>query len=117
MKIRIKVKQLVLFVLLPLTLLILLPGVLQQAAAPSVQPATSATADTGAKARQELLNTLNSSTGSKRMTLIRTRIIEPGNARPPYQYNVYIGSSSSQWSQNNNEEPLPYCFPGISCGS
>ncbi|MEI2394277.1 carboxypeptidase-like regulatory domain-containing protein [Paenibacillus phytohabitans] len=112
MKIRIKVKQLVLFVLLPLTLLILLPGVLQQAAAPSVQPATSATADTGAKARQELLNTLNSSTGSKRMTLIRTRIIEPGNARPPYQYNVYIGSSSSQWSQNNNEEPPSLLLPG-----
>lgn len=47
MKIRIKVKQLVLFVLLPLALLILIPAVLQQAAAPSVQPATSATADTG----------------------------------------------------------------------
>ncbi|NOU79573.1 hypothetical protein GC101_11870 [Paenibacillus sp. LMG 31459] len=108
MKIRIKVKQLVLFVLLPLALLILLPGVLQQAAAPSVQPATSATADTGALAREMLLSQLDTSSGSKRMTLIRTKIIEPGNWIQPYDFNVYIGSSSSQWSQNNNEEtPLP----------
>lgn len=42
------------------------------------------------------------------MTLIRTTIIEPGNWIQPYDFNVYIGSSSSQWSQNNNEEtPLP----------
>lgn len=108
MKIRIKVKQLVLFVLLPLALLILIPGVLQQTAAPSVQPATSATADTGTLAREMLLSKLDASSGSKRMTLIRTKIIEPGNWIQPYDFNVYIGSSSSQWSKNNNEEtPLP----------
>ncbi|AIQ39614.1 carboxypeptidase-like regulatory domain-containing protein [Paenibacillus sp. FSL R5-0912] len=108
MKIRIKVKQLVLFVLLPLALLILIPAVLQQAAAPSVQLATSATADTGTLAREMLLSKLDASSGSKRMTLIRTTIIEPGNWIQPYDFNVYIGSSSSQWSQNNNEEtPLP----------
>ncbi|AIQ56611.1 carboxypeptidase-like regulatory domain-containing protein [Paenibacillus borealis] len=111
MKIRIKVKQLVLFVLLPLALLILIPAVVQRAA-PTVQQATSAAANTGTKARGELLNTLNSSSGSKRMTLIRTRLIEPGTAGPPYHYNVYIGSSSSQWSQNNNEEPPSLLLPG-----
>lgn len=112
MKIRIKVKQLVLFVLLPLALLILIPGVLQRAAAPTIQPATSATADTGALAREMLLSKLDASSGSKRMTLIRTKIIDPGNRIQPYNFNVYIGSSSSQWSQNNNEEPPLPLLPG-----
>lgn len=112
MKIRIKVKQLVLFVLLPLALLILIPGVLQRAAAPTIQPVTSATADTGALAREMLLSKLDASSGSKRMTLIRTKIIEPGNRIQPYYFNVYIASSSSQWSQNNNEEPALPLLPG-----
>ncbi|KAI7259984.1 hypothetical protein KC345_g10172 [Hortaea werneckii] len=68
--------------------------------------------NTGVQARVELLDNLDASSGSRRMTLIRTRIIEPGNADPPYHFNVYIGSSSSQWSQSDNEQPPFPLLPG-----
>lgn len=111
MSIRIKVKHLVMFVLFPLALLAALPAVLPRITAPAERPASPESAAAANRAREELLHTLDTSSGTKRMTLIRTKIIEPGNIEQPYHYNVYIGASSSQWSRNDNEEAPPPLLP------
>lgn len=95
MKIKIKVKHLVLFVLLPATLLILLFNFI-----PSHGQMKENTASSSAINRTELLEKLTSTTGSKRMELIRTNIIEEEHSYDPYRYDVNIGPSMSQWNHD-----------------
>ncbi|WP_342438670.1 carboxypeptidase-like regulatory domain-containing protein [Paenibacillus sp. FSL L8-0436] len=110
MKIRLKVKHLVLFVLLPLSLLAIVAVTLPFSRSGTGNPAL--TASTAKDDRIKLLNTLNGSTGSKRMELIRTKIIEPGNLDTSYSFNVYIGASMTQSSQSENEEIHSPLLPG-----
>jgi tetratricopeptide (TPR) repeat protein len=98
MRIKIKVKHLVSFVLLPASLLILLFNFLPSSKAqmedsPAIQSNL---------ARTELLQKLESTTGSKRMELIQTNIIDKEHGYDPYRYDVNIGPSMSQW---NHDEP------------
>jgi tetratricopeptide (TPR) repeat protein len=98
MRIKIKIKHLVSFVLVPISLLVLLFNFM---------PSSKAQVDTNPAgqanlARTELLQKLASTTGSKRMELIRTHIIDKEHAYDPYRYDVNIGPSMSQW---NNDEP------------
>ncbi|CAH1054593.1 carboxypeptidase-like regulatory domain-containing protein [Paenibacillus pseudetheri] len=98
MRIKIKVKHLVSFVLLPAFLLILIFNFLPSSKAQvDKNPAVQSNL-----ARTELLQKLESTTGSKRMELIRTNIIDKEHAYDPYRYDVNIGPSMSQW---NNDEP------------
>ncbi|AIQ34131.1 hypothetical protein R50345_05435 [Paenibacillus sp. FSL R5-0345] len=96
MRIKIKVKHLVSFVLLPASLLILLFNFLpslkaQMEESPAIQSNL---------ARTELLQKLESTTGSKRMELIQTNIIDKEHGYDPYRYDVNIGPSMSQWNQD-----------------
>ncbi|WP_342481213.1 carboxypeptidase-like regulatory domain-containing protein [Paenibacillus sp. FSL L8-0340] len=110
MKIRLKVKHLVLFVLLPLSLLAIVAVV--QPFSQSRTGSPSLSASTAKDDRIKLLNTLSGSTGSKRIELIRTKVIEPGNLDTSYSFNVYIGASMTQSSQSENEEPHSPLLPG-----
>lgn len=98
MRIKIKVKHLVSFVLLPASLLILLFNFLPSSKAQMEEsPAIQSNL-----ARTELLKKLESTTGSKRMELIQTNIIDKEHGYDPYRYDVNIGPSMSQW---NHDEP------------
>ncbi|WP_339317180.1 carboxypeptidase-like regulatory domain-containing protein [Paenibacillus sp. FSL R10-2734] len=98
MRIKIKVKHLVSFVLLPASLLILLFNFLPSSKAQMEEsPAIQSNL-----ARTELLQKLESTTGSKRMELIQTNIIDKEHGYDPYRYNVNIGTTMSQW---NHDEP------------
>ncbi|MEK5395153.1 hypothetical protein [Paenibacillus sp. FSL K6-2859] len=98
MRIKIRVKHLVSFVLLPAFLLILLFNFLPSSKAQMEEsPAIQFNL-----ARTELLQKLESTTGSKRMELIQTNIIDKEHAYDPYRYDVNIGPSMSQW---NHDEP------------
>lgn len=101
MKISIKVKHLVLFVLLPLLLLTFIA-----IAGPSLKAKPSALAvaqAASAAARDELLQKLDASTGSTRMELIQKEVIEPANSRPAYWFNVYAGGTMSQVNPAGDE--------------
>ncbi|WP_019913045.1 carboxypeptidase-like regulatory domain-containing protein [Paenibacillus sp. HW567] len=111
MTVRIKVKHLLLFVLLPLSLLGII-GVMLPSFTAVNSKENSLSASASEHARAKLLNSLDAVTGSKRMDLIRTAVIEPGNATPLYHFNVYIGASGSQWTRDNNEEPPSPLLPG-----
>lgn len=96
MRIKIKVKHLVSFVLLPASLLILLFNFLPSSKAKMEEsPAIQSNL-----ARTELLQKLESTTGSKRMELIQTNIIDKEHGYDPYRYDVNIGPSMSQWNQD-----------------
>ncbi|MEK5252904.1 carboxypeptidase-like regulatory domain-containing protein [Paenibacillus sp. FSL F4-0125] len=96
MRIKIKVKHLVSFVLLPASLLILLFNFLPSSKAQMEEsPAIQSNL-----ARTELLQKLESTTGSKRMELIQTNIIDKEHGYDPYRYDVNIGPSMSQWNQD-----------------
>lgn len=98
MRIKIKVKHLVSFVLLPASLLILLFNFLPSSKAQMEEsPAIQSNL-----ARTELLKKIESTTGSKRMELIQTNIIDKEHGYDPYRYDVNIGPSMSQW---NHDEP------------
>lgn len=104
MRVRLKVKHLVLFVLLPLSLLAIMAVVLPSSIARSTEPDLSEALREAS--RDELLANLEMSKGSKRMELIRTEVLYPGNSL--YQFNAYIGPSMSHWSESENEEaPSP----------
>ncbi|WP_340007157.1 hypothetical protein MHH52_05560 [Paenibacillus sp. FSL K6-0276] len=95
MRIKIKVKHLVSFVLLPASLIILLFNFL-----PSKAQMDKSTATQSNLARTELLQKLESTTGSKRMELIQTNIIDKEHGYDPYRYDVNISPSMSQWTNN-----------------
>ncbi|OMD42480.1 carboxypeptidase-like regulatory domain-containing protein [Paenibacillus odorifer] len=96
MRIKIKVKHLVSFVLLPASLLILLFNFLPSSKAQMEEsPAIQSNL-----ARTELLQKLESTTGSKRMELIQTNIIDKEHGYDPFRYDVNIGPSMSQWNQD-----------------
>ena len=101
MKIKIKVKHLVLFVLMPASLLVILFIFL-----PSQLQTNGALAVPSKDARTELLHSLDSTTGSKRMELIRKNVIDAGNGYDVYRFEVNIGPSMSQWSHSENETTL-----------
>lgn len=110
MKIRLKVKHLVLFVMLPLCVLTAIPLMLSSLKAGSAAPVLSEPAAVSGTEVTELLNKLESSSGMSRIELIRTNVVDPGNLHPAYWSNVYIGGTMSQWSQVVDEEaepPLP----------
>lgn len=98
MKIKIRVKHLVLFVLIPASLLVILFNFL-----PSQIQKNGSTAVPPNAARIELLQKLNSTTGSKRMELIRKNVIDAGGGYDPYRFDLYIGSSMSVWSNNASQ--------------
>ncbi|WP_042203941.1 carboxypeptidase regulatory-like domain-containing protein [Paenibacillus camerounensis] len=102
MNIRIKVKHLVLFLLLPLILLTVI-GLTHPWARADLGPAQQASAD----ARTALLQKLEASSGSARMQLIRETVVEPDSSYPAYWFNVYAGSSMSRVSQPQDEEISP----------
>ncbi|WP_198536649.1 hypothetical protein, partial [Paenibacillus sp. DMB5] len=106
MKIRIKVKHLVLFLLLPLTLLTAFV-LTRPSAGDDLSPAQQASAD----ARTVLLQKLAASSGSARMLLIRKTVVEPANAYPTYWYNVYAGGSMSQVNQIGEDEEISPLLP------
>lgn len=96
MRIKIKVKHLVSFVLLPASLLILLFNFLPSSKAQMEEsPAIQSNL-----ARTELLKKLESTTGSKRMEFIQTNIINKEHGYDPYRYDVNISPSISQWSND-----------------
>ncbi|WP_313640267.1 carboxypeptidase-like regulatory domain-containing protein [Paenibacillus sp.] len=99
MRIKIKVKHLVSFVLLPASLIILLFNFLPSSKAQM----DKSTATQSNLARTELLQKIESTTGSKRMELIQTNIIDKEHGYDPYRYDVNIGPSMSQW---NHDEPI-----------
>lgn len=98
MKIKIRVKHLVLFVLIPASLFVILfnflPSQIQKNRSTTVPPNG---------ARIALLQKLNSTTGSKRMELIRKNVIDAGGGYDPYRFDLYIGSSMSVWSNNASQ--------------
>lgn len=96
MRIKIKVKHLVSFVLLPASILILLFNFLPSSKA---QMDNSSTIQSNL-ARTELLQKLKSTTGSKRMELIQTNIIDKEHGYDPYRYDVNIAPSMSQWNHD-----------------
>ena len=98
MKIKIKVKHLVLFVLMPASLLVFLFIFL-----PQIQSKNGAIADSPKIVRAELLQLLDSTTGDERMELIRSNVIDTGHDYDDYRYEVSTGPSMSQWSNNDNE--------------
>ncbi|MDF9842104.1 MULTISPECIES: hypothetical protein [unclassified Paenibacillus] len=106
MKIRIKVKHLVLFLLLPLTLLAVLMFT-RPTTGTDLSPVQQASAD----ARTVLLQKLAASSGSARMQLIRETVIEPANVYPAYWFNVYAGGSMSQVNQIGEEEETSLLLP------
>lgn len=104
MRVRLKVKHLVLFLLLPVSLLAVLAVWLPSSNAGSGQP--DPLQAVRAASRTELLAKLDDSKGSRKMELIRKEVLEPGNML--YQFNVYIGPSMSHWSEIEDEEsPSP----------
>lgn len=112
MKIRIKVKHLVLFVMLPLCLFAALPFVLPSLqAGHTAKPSQSEPAAGSRLERTELLGKLEESRGSTRTGLIRTNVVDPGNSHPAYWFNVYIGGSMSHWSQVENEDTVSPLLP------
>lgn len=98
MRIKIKIKHLVLFVLLPASLLILLFNFL-----PSQRQIDQSTAIQSNIARTDLLQKLASTTGSKRMELIRTNILDKDHSYDPYRYDVNVSPSMSQWSNDETQ--------------
>lgn len=98
MRIKIKIKHLVLFVLLPASLLILLFNFL-----PSQAQIDQSTAIQSNIARTDLLQKLASTTGSKRMELIRTNILDKDHSYDPYRYDVNVSPSMSQWSNDETQ--------------
>ncbi|MEK4877605.1 MULTISPECIES: carboxypeptidase-like regulatory domain-containing protein [Paenibacillus] len=96
MRIKIKIKHLVLFVLLPASLLILLFNFL-----PSQRQMEQSTTIQSNIDRTDLLQKLASTTGSKRIELIRTNILDKDHSYDPYRYDVNVSPSMSQW---NNDE-------------
>ncbi len=109
MKIRIKVKHLVLFVLLPLSLLSVLAIVRPSFGAK--ESAEALTRAASAAARTELLQRLDASTGSARMELIRKEVIDPANALPAYWFNVYAGGTMNQVNPAGNEAEVSPLLP------
>ncbi|WP_151733068.1 hypothetical protein [Paenibacillus tengchongensis] len=105
MNIKIKVKHLVLLVLLPLTLLGTGLALRFTAASTAADVPPSSAVQT--MEREELLAELASSTGTKRMELIRSKVIDPGITGSPYHFDVYIGSGSSQWSDGSEGTASP----------
>lgn len=106
MKIRIKVKHLVLFLLLPLTLLAVFVFI-RPSAGTDLSPAQQASAD----ARTVLLQKLAASSGSARMQLIREKVVEPANVHSAYRFNVYAGGSMSQVNQIGEDEEVSPLLP------
>ncbi|WP_339811812.1 carboxypeptidase-like regulatory domain-containing protein [Paenibacillus sp. FSL R7-0189] len=98
MRIKIKIKHLVLFVLLPASLLILLFNFL-----PSQAQIDQSTAIQSNIARTDLLQKLASTTGSKRIELIRTNILDKDHSYDPYRYDVNVSPSMSQWSNDETQ--------------
>ncbi|OMD76113.1 MULTISPECIES: carboxypeptidase-like regulatory domain-containing protein [Paenibacillus] len=98
MRIKIKIKHLVLFVLLPASLLILLFNFL-----PSQSQIDQSTAIQSNIARTDLLQKLASTTGSKRIELIRTNILDKDHSYDPYRYDVNVSPSMSQWSNDETQ--------------
>ncbi|MEK5582392.1 carboxypeptidase-like regulatory domain-containing protein [Paenibacillus sp. FSL P2-0536] len=98
MRIKIKIKHLVLFVLLPASLLILLFNFL-----PSQRQIDQSTAIQNNIARTDLLQKLASTTGSKRIELIRTNILDKDHSYDPYRYDVNVSPSMSQWSNDETQ--------------
>lgn len=98
MRIKIKIKHLVLFVLLPASLLILLFNFL-----PSQRQIDQSTAIQSNIARTDLLQKLASTTGSKRIELIRTNILDKDHSYDPYRYDVNVSPSMSQWSNDETQ--------------
>ncbi|MBY0014377.1 hypothetical protein [Paenibacillus typhae] len=106
MKIRIKVKHLVLFLLLPLTMLAVFVFI-RPSAGTDLSPAQQASAD----ARTVLLQKLAASSGSARMQLIREKVVEPANVYSAYRFNVYAGGSMSQVNQIGEDEEVSPLLP------
>ncbi|WP_150265539.1 hypothetical protein [Paenibacillus tepidiphilus] len=109
MSIRIKVKHLVLLVLLPLTLLG--AGLSLRYSAAFGGSAVPLSPAVQAMDREELLGKLAASSGTRRMDLIRSEIIDPALAGTPYHFDVYIGSGSSQWSDGSEESKASPLLP------
>ncbi|ULO06533.1 hypothetical protein H1230_26595 [Paenibacillus sp. 19GGS1-52] len=104
MTINFKVKHLILFVLIPASLLFILmtyvPSLLNLSEPTSTSPST---------ARAAFLQKLDSTSGSKRMELIRKNVIDAGTNYAAYRFDVYIGSTMSNWS--NAEEDSVRLLP------
>lgn len=108
MRIRVKVKHLVLYVLLPLSMLTLIFLALPSSA---IHKGAAPLSDTPSEtARAAFLKTMASGTTSQRVELIQSQVIQSYSNRA-YRFDVYIGPGTSQWSQSENEEPSPDLSP------